>query len=73
VAGRVIELLRLRTPTLRLSYIARVSPLLGLAGSILGLIQSFGVVGSATAGAARSAGMASGVALALVGTLMGIP
>jgi biopolymer transport protein ExbB len=66
-AGR--ELARLRGPTLWLTYLARIGPLLGLLGSILGLIETFAATGSATQEPGQ---LATGISLALVATFSGV-
>jgi biopolymer transport protein ExbB len=54
-----------------LATIANVSTLLGLFGTIVGLVQSFEAVGSANA-QARSALLAAGISTAMNATMMGL-
>ncbi len=68
-AGEAID--RVKARTTYLSMIANVSTLLGLIGTILGLIQSFEAVGSANA-QARSALLAQGISVAMNHTLWGL-
>lgn len=62
---------RVKARTNFLSMIANVSTLLGLIGTILGLVQSFEAVGSANA-QARSALLAQGISVAMNHTLWGL-
>lgn len=62
---------RVKARTGYLSMIANVSTLLGLIGTILGLVQSFEAVGSANA-AQRSALLAQGISVAMNHTLWGL-
>lgn len=62
---------RIRARTGFLSTIANVSTLLGLLGTILGLVQSFEAVGAANA-QARSSLLASGISTAMNATMMGL-
>ena len=62
---------RIRARTGFLSTIANVATLLGLLGTILGLVQSFEAVGSANA-QARSALLASGISTAMNATMLGL-
>lgn len=62
---------RLKARTGYLSMIANVSTLLGLIGTIMGLIQSFEAVGSANA-QQRSALLAQGISTAMNHTLWGL-
>jgi biopolymer transport protein ExbB/TolQ len=62
---------RIRARTGYLSTIANVATLLGLLGTILGLVQSFDAVGSANA-QARSALLAAGISTAMNATMMGL-
>ncbi len=54
-----------------LDVIAMISPLLGLLGTVLGIISSFNILGTA-AGAANPAQISSGIASALISTAMGL-
>jgi len=62
---------RIRARTGFLSTIANVSTLLGLLGTILGLVQSFEAVGNANP-SARSALLASGISTAMNATMLGL-
>jgi len=67
-AGEVIELKR----NLRiLSGMATIGPLLGLLGTVVGIIQSFDALGG-RAGPARGEALAQGISLALVATAFGL-
>lgn len=67
--GDAMEKITARTSFL--STIANVATLLGLFGTILGLIQSFEAVGSANA-QQRSAMLAAGISTAMNATMMGL-
>ncbi len=54
-----------------LDVVAMISPLLGLLGTVLGIISSFNIMGTA-AGAANPAQISSGIAAALISTAMGL-
>ncbi len=54
-----------------LDVIAMISPLLGLLGTVIGIISSFNILGTA-AGAANPAQISSGIAAALISTAMGL-
>ena len=62
---------RIRARTGFLSTIANVATLLGLLGTILGLVQSFEAVGSANA-QARSGLLAAGISTAMNATMLGL-
>jgi biopolymer transport protein ExbB len=67
-AGEVIELKRnMRV----LSAMATIGPLLGLLGTVVGIIQSFDALGG-RAGPARGEALAQGISLALVATAFGL-
>jgi biopolymer transport protein ExbB len=67
-AGEVIELKR----NLRiLSAISTLGPLLGLLGTVVGIIQSFDALGGRV-GPARGEALAQGISLALVATAFGL-
>jgi len=67
-AGEVVELKRnLRV----LSAMATLGPLLGLLGTVVGIIQSFDALGG-RAGPARGEMLAQGISLALVATAFGL-
>lgn len=68
-AGEMVDKIRARTSFL--SMLANVATLLGLIGTILGLIQSFEAVGSANA-QERSALLAQGISVAMNHTLWGL-
>ncbi|NJK55352.1 MAG: MotA/TolQ/ExbB proton channel family protein [Pleurocapsa sp. SU_5_0] len=64
-------------PTLRkfgtlFQTIITASPLLGLLGTILGLIQSFSAMDLGNAGGTNSAGVTGGLSEALISTVMGL-
>lgn len=67
--GEASEKIQLRTSFL--ATIANVATLLGLLGTILGLIQSFEAVGSATA-QQRSTLLAQGISTAMNATMLGL-
>ena len=54
-----------------LEVIASISPLLGLLGTVIGIIDSFNILG-ATAGIAAPAQLSSGIAAALISTALGL-
>src|SRR6056297_3818680 len=54
-----------------LDVVAMISPLLGLLGTVLGIISSFNILGTA-AGAANPAQISSGIAAALISTALGL-
>lgn len=54
-----------------LDVVAMISPLLGLLGTVIGIISSFNILGTA-AGAANPAQISSGIAAALISTAMGL-
>lgn len=64
------ELPKLERFIAALSTISTVAPLLGLLGTILGMIQSFAVI--STVGSGRSTALASGIANALLTTAAGL-
>jgi biopolymer transport protein ExbB len=67
-AGEVVELKRnLRA----LSGMATIGPLLGLLGTVVGIIQSFDALGGRI-GPARGEALAQGISLALVATAFGL-
>jgi len=67
--GKAQQMIQKRTTFL--SAIANVATLLGLFGTIMGLIQSFQAVGSANA-QQRSALLASGISTAMNATMLGL-
>lgn len=67
--GEATEKIQARTPYL--ATIANVATLLGLFGTILGLVQSFEAVGSANA-QQRSAMLAMGISTAMNATMLGL-
>ncbi len=62
---------RIKARTGYLSTIANVATLLGLLGTILGLVQSFEAVGAASA-QTRSAVLSAGISTAMNATMMGL-
>jgi biopolymer transport protein ExbB len=54
-----------------LDVVAMISPLLGLLGTVMGIISSFNILGTA-AGAANPAQISSGIAAALISTALGL-
>lgn len=54
-----------------LDVIAMISPLLGLLGTVIGIISSFNILGAAM-GAANPAQISSGIAAALISTALGL-
>ncbi len=66
-----VESEKIQARTGFLSTIANVATLLGLFGTILGLVQSFEAVGNANA-QARSAMLAAGIAMAMNATMLGL-
>jgi biopolymer transport protein ExbB/TolQ len=62
---------RIRSRTGFLSTIANVATLLGLLGTVMGLVQSFEAVGSANA-QARSSLLAAGISTAMNATILGL-
>jgi biopolymer transport protein ExbB len=67
--GKAQDKVQARTPFL--ATIANVSTLLGLFGTIVGLVQSFEAVGSASA-QLRSAMLAAGISTAMNATMLGL-
>jgi biopolymer transport protein ExbB len=65
------ELLELRKNTRALGAVATLAPLLGLLGTVVGLIESFEALGG-KAGTARGEALAQGISLALVATAIGL-
>jgi biopolymer transport protein ExbB len=62
---------RLYRKTEVLNVIGAISPMLGLTGTVLGMIKSFNVI-AATGGTARPDQLAGGISEALITTLMGL-
>jgi len=58
--------------TVYLADIGMLSPMIGLLGTVLGIIRSFGVLGSGTSTQSRDILLASGVSEALVATATGL-
>jgi biopolymer transport protein ExbB len=58
--------------TVYLADIGMLSPMIGLLGTVLGIIKSFGVIGSGTSTQSRDILLASGVSEALVATATGL-
>jgi biopolymer transport protein ExbB len=69
-ARRQINALRL--PLRALNFFAAVAPLLGLLGTVQGMIMCFDSLGGETASAAKSQMMASGIKVALYTTFYGL-
>jgi biopolymer transport protein ExbB len=65
------EVLDLRRNVRVLNGTATLAPLLGLFGTVLGMIQSFDAIGG-RAGGGRSEALAQGISLALVSTAIGL-
>src|SRR5204862_1411771 len=55
-----------------LADIGMIAPMLGLLGTVFGIIKSFGALGGAELGTARYALLSSGVSMALVNTAAGL-
>ncbi len=55
-----------------LDVIATISPLLGLLGTVLGIIASFNILGAAVDGMAAPAQLSVGIAAALISTAVGL-
>lgn len=68
-AGR--EVLDLRRNVRVLNGTATLAPLLGLLGTVIGMIQSFDAIGG-RAGGAKGEALAQGISLALVSTALGL-
>jgi biopolymer transport protein ExbB len=66
-----IELPQLEAPLNVLNVVATVSPLIGLLGTVLGMIQAFEVMASA-AGGAKPDELAGGISVALITTATGM-
>ncbi|GIW57035.1 MAG: hypothetical protein KatS3mg082_3439 [Nitrospiraceae bacterium] len=62
---------RLYRKTEALNVIGAISPMLGLTGTVLGMIKSFNTI-AATGGTARPDQLAAGISEALITTLMGL-
>lgn len=62
---------RLYRKTEGLNVIGAISPMLGLTGTVLGMIKAFNVI-AASGGAARPEQLAGGISEALITTLMGL-
>jgi biopolymer transport protein ExbB len=65
------ELLELKRNLRVLSGMATIGPLLGLLGTVVGIIQSFDALGGRV-GPARGEALAQGISLALVATALGL-
>jgi biopolymer transport protein ExbB len=63
---------RLERGLVILEIVVGIAPLLGLVGTIYGLIMLFGELGTVTAAADDSSRLASGIATALYATLLGL-
>lgn len=62
----------LRTPLKALNFIAAVAPLLGLLGTVVGMIACFDSLSDEAASAAKSQAMAAGIKVALLTTAAGL-
>ena len=62
----------LRMPLRGLTFIAAVAPLLGLLGTVVGMIECFDGIGSDVPSASKSQAMASGIKVALLTTAFGL-
>jgi len=69
-AGR--EVLDLRRNVRVLNGTATLAPLLGLLGTVIGMIQSFDAIGGKAAGGNKGEALAQGISLALVSTALGL-
>lgn len=68
-----VEVLDLRRNVRVLNACATIAPLLGLLGTIVGMVESFEAIGAGqTAGEAKSAALAHGISLALMATAVGL-
>lgn len=65
------EIFRLRNRVAQIGVIATAGPMLGLLGTVIGMINSFSVLG-ASKNAARPDELASGISLALITTCQGL-
>ncbi len=65
------EAVKLHTKLSWLSLIANVSPMLGLLGTVMGMIQAFNVIAS-TKGQADPAQLSGGISAALITTMLGL-
>jgi len=70
VALRVISLLRI--PLRMLTWSAAVAPLLGLLGTVIGIIMCFAALEMEQASAAKAQGLAAGIKVALLTTAWGL-
>ena len=66
------EVARMRFPVRLLGFIAVVAPLLGLLGTVTGMIQSFDSVAGEAASQGKAAAMAAGIKTALMTTAFGL-
>jgi biopolymer transport protein ExbB len=66
------QVARMRFPVRLLGFVAVVAPLLGLLGTVLGLIMSFDSIGGGAADAGKAATMAAGIKVALMTTAFGL-
>jgi biopolymer transport protein ExbB len=66
------ELADLRRNVRVLNGTATLAPLLGLLGTVIGMIESFDALGGAGAGVAKGEALAHGISLALVSTAIGL-
>ena len=66
------EVARMRFPVRLLSFIAVVAPLLGLLGTVIGMIQCFDSVAGEAADQSKAVAMAAGIKQALLTTAFGL-
>lgn len=66
------EITRLRMPLKGLNFIAYVAPLLGLFGTVLGMIMCFDSLAEEAASAGKSQALAAGIRVALLTTAAGL-
>ena len=66
------EVARMRFPVRLLSFVAVVAPLLGLLGTVLGMIQCFDSVAGQAADQSKAVAMAAGIKQALLTTAFGL-
>ncbi|NEQ50167.1 MAG: MotA/TolQ/ExbB proton channel family protein [Leptolyngbya sp. SIO3F4] len=66
------QVARLYRSTEGLALIATVSPMLGLLGTVLGMVGAFNTLGTSTGGFAKPDELASSIAVALITTVLGL-
>ncbi|GAB5495330.1 MAG: MotA/TolQ/ExbB proton channel family protein [Phycisphaerales bacterium] len=67
-----VQVARLYRSTEGLALIATVSPMLGLLGTVLGMVGAFNTLGTSTGGFAKPDELASSIAVALITTVLGL-